>query len=60
MTITVGIAHHTQYKYDRPVNMGPHIFRLRPAPHSRTKIKKLLIKNSAGRSLHQLAARPFW
>jgi len=44
MTITVGIAHHTQYKYDRPVNMGPHIFRLRPAPHSRTKIKSYSIK----------------
>ena len=39
MTITVGISHHTEYKYDRSVNMGPHIFRLRPAPHSRTKIK---------------------
>ena len=44
MTITVGIAHHTQYKYDRPVNMGPHIFRLRPAPHSRTKIKSYSLK----------------
>jgi len=44
MTITVGIAHHTQYKYDRAVNMGPHIFRLRPAPHSRTKIKSYSIK----------------
>jgi uncharacterized protein (DUF2126 family)/transglutaminase-like putative cysteine protease len=44
MTITVGIAHHTQYKYDRSVNMGPHIFRLRPAPHSRTKIKSYSLK----------------
>ncbi|WP_435235844.1 DUF2126 domain-containing protein [Psychromonas sp. PT13] len=44
MTITVGISHHTQYKYDRSVNMGPHIFRLRPAPHSRTKIKGYSLK----------------
>ncbi|MBB1279595.1 transglutaminase family protein [Pseudoalteromonas sp. SR45-1] len=44
MTITVGISHHTQYKYDRSVNMGPHIFRLRPAPHSRTKIKSYSLK----------------
>ncbi len=44
MTITVGISHHTEYKYDRSVNMGPHIFRLRPAPHSRTKIKSYSLK----------------
>jgi uncharacterized protein (DUF2126 family)/transglutaminase-like putative cysteine protease len=44
MTITVGITHHTEYKYDRSVNMGPHIFRLRPAPHSRTKIKSYSLK----------------
>ena len=39
MTITVGITHHTEYTYDKPVNMAPHVFRLRPAPHSRTPIK---------------------
>jgi uncharacterized protein (DUF2126 family)/transglutaminase-like putative cysteine protease len=44
MTITVGISHHTEYKYDRSINMGPHIFRLRPAPHSRTKIKSYSLK----------------
>ena len=44
MTITVGITHHTEYKYDRSVNMGPHIFRLRPAPHSRTKIKSYSLR----------------
>ncbi len=44
MTITVGISHHTEYKYDRSVKMGPHIFRLRPAPHSRTKIKSYSLK----------------
>ena len=38
MTIRVGITHHTAYQYDRTVNMGPHVFRLRPAPHSRTPI----------------------
>lgn len=39
MTITVGITHHTEYNYDKAVNMSPHVFRLRPAPHSRTPVK---------------------
>ncbi|MEM0910872.1 MAG: transglutaminase family protein [Pseudomonadota bacterium] len=38
MTIRVGITHHTAYQYDRAINMSPHVFRLRPAPHSRTPI----------------------
>lgn len=38
MTITVAITHHTEYQYDKPVAMSPHVFRLRPAPHSRTPI----------------------
>lgn len=44
MTITVGITHHTEYNYDRRVNMGPHVFRLRPAPHSRTPITGYSLK----------------
>ncbi len=38
MSIRVAIRHKTHYRYDRPVNMAPHILRLRPAPHSRTPI----------------------
>jgi uncharacterized protein (DUF2126 family)/transglutaminase-like putative cysteine protease len=34
----VSISHKTVYTYDREVNMGPQILRLRPAPHSRTPI----------------------
>ena len=39
MTIRVAIRHKTIYNFDRPVSLSPHVFRLRPAVHSRTPIK---------------------
>lgn len=39
MSIRVVCKHNTCYKFDRAVNLSPHILRLRPAPHSRTPIK---------------------
>lgn len=38
MTIQVALRHQTRYQYDRTIEVGPQIIRLRPAPHCRTPI----------------------
>ncbi len=44
MSIKVAISHKTAYKFDRSVSLSPHIFRLRPAAHSRTTVEGYTFK----------------
>ena len=44
LAIKAAINHVTHYIYDRPVALGPHVVRLRPAPHTRTRIDAYTMK----------------
>jgi uncharacterized protein (DUF2126 family) len=44
MGIQVALKHKTTYHYDRPIRLGPHVVRLRPAPHTSTPIQSYSLR----------------
>ncbi|MCP5182072.1 MAG: transglutaminase family protein [Pseudomonadales bacterium] len=44
MSIRVALSHRTAYRYDRRVQLFPHVIRLRPAPHCRTPVSAYSLK----------------
>ncbi len=44
MPIRVALHHRTRYAYSKPVQLAPHVVRLRPAPHCRTPVLSYSLK----------------
>lgn len=59
MPIHVALHHKTHYTYDRPVGHGPHVVRLRPAPHCRTPILSFSQKITGGEHFINWQQDPF-
>jgi len=59
VSIHVAIYHKTHYTYDRPVTHGPHVVRLRPAPHCRARILSYSQKITGGKPFINWQQDPF-
>ncbi|MBM3845882.1 MAG: transglutaminase family protein [Verrucomicrobia bacterium] len=59
MAIHASLLHRTVYTYDRCVAHGPHVIRLRPAPHCRTRILSYSQKILGGQSFIHWQQDPF-
>ncbi|WP_344754886.1 transglutaminase family protein [Gryllotalpicola koreensis] len=59
MSIKVALEHYTSYEFAKPVNVAPHIVRLRPAPHSRTPIEAYSLEVSPANHFINWQQDPF-
>ncbi|MGV3549446.1 transglutaminase family protein [Rhizobium sp.] len=59
MSIKASIYHLTHYKYDKPVILSPQIIRLRPAPHSKTKVLSHSLRVSPAGHFANLQQDPY-
>ena len=59
MTIRVALQHATSYTFPQPVEVFPHVVRLRPAPHSRTPISAYSLKVSPAEHFVNWQQDPF-
>ncbi len=59
MTVSVSLHHLTRYDYERMIQLGPQIIRLRPAPHTRASISSYSLKVLPGEYFINWQQDPF-